>query len=420
MSEVKDRLSRPLPITLDPFEITGIRECLSDILPVDPEGVIGRFGPGATAEGFTNFERWMRTGLCPNVPPSIYRVNPRDPWTPTGFSAYRCTKIAEVPKTIKSNRVVSSEPAMSMFAELAVADDLSRQIHTIFRKHVSLHDAERHNRYLYFDDATTLDLSDASDHISVELVALLLPQLWPVLASVRSTHALFPDGDEVLLKTFAPMGSGLCFVVMTTIILGIIEYIRRAYLELYVPWYSVYGDDIIVPREIFDITVDLLQRSGLVVNVKKSCGSGIFKESCGLELYNGMNITPAYIRDPIPSLPASKVEQVCTRLEAGSFPETARHVAELADCTKFLRYNHNLQRQEVCVRTLSATKKARPLDGWAGLNRWFCSRTQGKTWDSRQPSGIVDKVWTKTTWRLNASEDYPYLTHELATRVNHK
>lgn len=422
MQEVVYRLSEPQPIALDRSEIEGIRECLSSIRPTDLNEACGRFGPGSTAEGFTSFEKWSRIGLIPDVPPNLYRVNPRDPWVPSYDAAYEpTTKIAEVPKSIKSNRIVSSEPAMYMFAQLAVNDDIVDQIHRVFRGHVSLHDQKHHNTYLRWAGATTLDLSDASDHNQCELVRLLLPQLWPVLAKVRSTYAAVPGSPAFRLNTFAPMGSGVCFSIMTTIILGICEYARRSCLfdGEHSLWYTVYGDDVILATPMYPIVADLLERAGFVINKGKSCHNLAYVESCGVELFKGVEITPAYIRDPIASLSADKVEQVAHHLDERFFPNTAAVVAEVSDCARFLKYNRKLQRMEVCVRAISAVPKLRCLDGWSGLNRWFSVHTQGRTWgQDKDPSGAVQEVWTKPSWRLKACWDYPYLTHWLVTSAS--
>lgn len=215
MEEVKIRLSQPLPITLKDFELEGVRRCLSDIVPPDLNECVGRFGPGSTFEGFRSYEKWKRQGFVPDVPPNLYRASLRDPWTPKGFDPEGCTRIAEVPKSIKSNRVVSSEPAMRMFAQLAINDHIVDQMHERFKGHVSLASQEEHNKFLLKQDACSVDLKDASDHVSCELVQAVLPQLWPVLAKVRSSNTLFPDGDIVQLRTFAPMGAGVCFSIMT-------------------------------------------------------------------------------------------------------------------------------------------------------------------------------------------------------------
>lgn len=435
--EVASRLSNPLPIRLTDVELSGIRKCLSGISPIDLNSAKGRFGPGATAEGYNSYEKWTRKGLCPNVPPSLYRCNPRDDWMPRGFGAIlRCTKAAEVPKSIKCNRIVSSEPAMSMFAQLAVNDQLVDQIHHLFVGHVSLHDQDKHNRLLRLPGMATLDLSDASDHVSCELVESVLPQLWPVLAKVRSECSMLPEVGLIDLKTFAPMGAGICFSVMTTVILGIIRY---AFESMHFPWrremWSVYGDDIIVPIYIVDYIIDLLERAGLVINIGKSCTSGRYVESCGLELYHGYDVTPVYLKDDLSTLEASKVELIASKWGPslpfgdddphsirGLFPSTLGELLKLSSPVKGVRWNEELQEQELLVRTRSARSKVAKLDGYSGLNRWFSVGSLQETLLREngfhtRPSGVELEVWTKIAWRYRSAVNYPHLALWFATRA---
>lgn len=426
MEEVKNRLSQPLPMSLKDFELEGVRRCLAGIEPPDLNEDIGRFGPGSTFEGYRSYEKWRRQGRIPDVPANLYRASLRDPWAPSSIDFEGCTRIAEVPKSIKCNRVVSSEPAMRMFAQLAVNDRLVRAIHREFKGHVSLADQDRHNQFLYKQGACSIDLSDASDHVSCELVQAVLPQLWPVLAKVRSQYALFPDGERVNLATFAPMGCGFCFSVMTSVILGICKYAALCVHEdTGIPysslWFTVYGDDVIVPVAMYDVVCDLLTRAGLKVNSAKSCCTQVYRESCGRELYDGVEITPAYIRDPLTEAPASKIEQVCSALQARSFERTAGCIARAARAVSGWRYNANLQRMELCVRTVSARQRIRSLDGYAGLNRWFSVRSQQElAKGGTQPSdrqGVSQEVWTRAAWRYKAGQDYPYLWTWFASNV---
>jgi hypothetical protein len=426
--EVEDRLSCPLPIRLTDTEIAGIREELSVLRPVDLGGAIGRFGPGATQEGFNSYEKWMRQGYIPDVPYNLYRCNPHDTWLPKGLNPFRFTKMAEVPKSIKSNRVVSSEPAMSMYAQLACADDLVVQLHSRFAGHVSLHDQIVHNKHMYGRGMATLDLSDASDHNQCDLVRAVLPQLWPVLAKVRSEYSQTPLG-VFKLETFAPMGSGVCFPVMTAVLIGITSFAFRSlgFRPEREKW-SWYGDDGIVPIFIADYVCDLIERSGFKLNHAKSCFSGHYKESCGVELIHyedafkqeDVDVTPVYIKDPLDRLDAAKVEQIVRGLRARAFPSTADEVLRLSSAVIGQRWNKNLQRSELLVRSTSARSKLRKLDGYSGLNRWFAIGSQQVLDRSLRPSdhyGLETEVWTKPAWRFKPASNYPNLALWFATRA---
>jgi len=54
----------------------------------------------------------------------------------------------------------------------------------------------------------------------------------------------------------------------------------------------VYGDDLIVDREVYPILLQILPRYGLMFNQDKCCTSGFFRESCGCDAYRGVDVTP--------------------------------------------------------------------------------------------------------------------------------
>jgi hypothetical protein len=398
---VKTRLSTPPDLGLTKSDIRQLRHALRHVDDCQIDSQAGRYGPGITAEGYSQLQRWARMGEIPDVPPSWYRVSPLDTWTPSRISRdFRCTKIAEVPKTLKSNRIVSSEPAQSMFAQLVVSDHLDGLLHRAFAGHVHLHDQALHNTLLRAEGWRSIDLSDASDYVSCSLVSQILPNLWPILAKVRSSHACFPDGDIVPLETFAPMGSGICFPILTAVNLAIGDVICRKN-------YSFYGDDGIVHVDDIVSVCDMQQASGLVVNVGKTCYYGLYRESCGLELLGSLDVTPNYIRDPLEESSWAKLNNLCQKWsEIGWFNSVevvksfvkASHVA--------IRVNPRYQRYEVLAPV--EIQKSRPvnLDGWAGIRKWLLQRSPRS---KERESLVYKRKGTLKVRRFRPLTDYPYL-----------
>nr|AMQ23523.1 replicase [Leviviridae sp.] len=294
--EARLRYSHPGQLFLEPFEREGMSCNLLRLRPPSKwEQLIGRFGPGITSDGMTEFGKWCGRGKYPaSVPITLFVSNLDDYANLPHVERYRygITKTAEVPKSLKSNRLISSEPAHGMFAQLAVGNYLVDELHRNFPRNISLYDQERHNRLLRMEGACSIDLSDASDHVSRRLVSVLMPHWKEFLFAVRSQFTQFPDGSICPLRTFAPMGSGVCFPVLTAISAGILSFACRK------PWHA-YGDDWIVHYTDYDYVIDLATRCGLVVNKSKSCCNLIYRESCGCELFGDADITPLYIRkDP--------------------------------------------------------------------------------------------------------------------------
>jgi len=161
----------------------------------------------------------------------------------------------------------------------------------------------------------TLDLSEASDRVSNQLVRTMLedyPHLhWAVDAS-RSRKADVPGHGVIRLAKFASMGSALCFpfeamVFLTLIFLGIEResstLLTRRKLERYVGKVRVYGDDIICPVDSVDSVVSVLTLFGAKVNTGKSFWTGRFRESCGKEYYAGEDISIVRVRREFPTSP---------------------------------------------------------------------------------------------------------------------
>lgn len=148
-------------------------------------------------------------------------------------------------------------------------------------------------------DKATIDLKTASDlvgriHMEEMPHADLLIDLQPpvcFLPALQTHH---------VMNKYAPMGSALCFPVMSlvhyvfcvaSLVLdaGFTE--RDALGEVY-----VYGDDIVVPSKAVDGVMTCLTACGLIPNRDKSYSRSHFRESCGIDAYNGVDVTPVRMK----------------------------------------------------------------------------------------------------------------------------
>jgi hypothetical protein len=90
------------------------------------------------------------------------------------------------------------------------------------------------------------------------------------------------------------MGSALCFPVETIIFAAICEMVTRGFRTS--GRYSVFGDDMIVPQECVSSIFSVLEDLGFHVNKSKSFyGQEWFRESCGGEYVDGLDVTPLRI-----------------------------------------------------------------------------------------------------------------------------
>lgn len=192
------------------------------------------------------------------------------------------------------------EPATLMYFQQGVWGEIDRVVSSssYLRGHIGFHEQERNQLKAkegsFSRNYATLDLSAASDSVGYDLVKKVFKgtKLLRYLVTTRSRRTLLPDRTLVDLRKFAPMGSALCFPVETLIFAAICEHVTN--IRGIPGDYSVFGDDIIVPTQCAEFTTGILERLGFRVNPDKSFSSEScwFRESCGGEYLNGVDVTP--------------------------------------------------------------------------------------------------------------------------------
>lgn len=210
-------------------------------------------------------------------------------------------RLATVPKNCRTDRMIACEPTGSIPFQLAFDTYAKRRLRS---RGIDLSQQSK-NRELALKgsiDGTycTVDLSMASDTMSRGVVSWLLPLPWHnYLNDLRSTHFSFnginlPEGDDESLTygkyaKFSSMGNGATFALETLIFASLAHAAGSKS-------FSVYGDDIIIEPDYVEDFYRLLRFFGFIPNVEKSFTAGPFRESCGGDFYEGVDITPFYIR----------------------------------------------------------------------------------------------------------------------------
>lgn len=223
-----------------------------------------------------------------------------------GFTP-RQSRTIFVPKSMKTKRTISMEPSTLQYLQQGVDSCIREYVrsHTVLRTHIDLNDQCKQQEEAMYASKTrqlaTVDLSAASDSVSWSLAkrvfagTALLPFLW----ALRSSSTLLPSGKVLELTKFAPMGSALCFPIQTLIFACICECTCRYVQATTGPFgfrYRVYGDDIIIPDRCLDDLVSSLRWCGFTINEAKTYGGNYrFRESCGCDAYDGVDVTPLRI-----------------------------------------------------------------------------------------------------------------------------
>jgi hypothetical protein len=212
-------------------------------------------------------------------------------------------RVVLVPKDSRGPRIISCEPAELLFIQLGIMRKLYRVLENHHHTAGQINFSDQTiNRLLARQSSidgkySTIDLSDASDRVSLDLVRRVFPREWvECLEACRSEETILPTGEIVKLNKFAPMGSACCFPVEALVFWTCAQAVIRKLRSRSRSLVFVYGDDIIIPSEFFDRVVRGLTSIGLLVNREKSYKSGPFRESCGGDYHNGYDVTPVRVR----------------------------------------------------------------------------------------------------------------------------
>lgn len=285
------------------------------------DGIVPRPGPGATNKPVKPHKRFEPTtihGVVDEVMPYaewFYNSYNHFAWNIPHHRSLETTKPRSrfkfVEKQVGKARGICIEENEMQYFQQGLKHFLYRWIesHRLTSGVINFTDQSINANLALISSSTkklaTLDMKEASDRISRSLVRELFRDI-PLLAdlldrlSTREIDLPFEhDGQSVLIaKKFAPMGSGICFPVMSLAHYALIRAIiylsmhhDRMIQDLY-----VYGDDIIVNTECVQAVYDCLPRFGMKFNELKSFSTGFFRESCGTHAYKGMSITPVYLK----------------------------------------------------------------------------------------------------------------------------
>lgn len=204
----------------------------------------------------------------------------------------RGNSVTFVPKSAKTDRPIAVEPRWNIFMQKGVGSYIRRRL-----KHFGVNlDFQGLNQALAIYSSrtgkyATIDLASASDTVSKEVVLALLPEPWLTILSALRSPEYTLDGVTRRYHKWSSMGNGYTFELESLLFWALCSSVNEDV--------AVYGDDLIVPTESFDLIVRVLEVCGFTVNTEKSFSSGPFRESCGQDAFNGVSVTPIYWKEPL-------------------------------------------------------------------------------------------------------------------------
>jgi len=197
--------------------------------------------------------------------------------------------IVFVPKTTLVDRTIAVEPLLNGYVQKGVDQFMRRRLKRIgldlSDQTVNQERARQGSIPGQLDPFVTIDLSAASDSISIEVVKRLLPPEWFELLNALRAKKYELDGVEHTYEKFVSMGNGFCFPLETLIFASACHVSSPGD-------FVVYGDDIIVRQSKAVEVLRILRRLGFRHNPDKTFLQGPFRESCGADWFAGREIRP--------------------------------------------------------------------------------------------------------------------------------
>lgn len=399
------------------------------LVDFDHHQICPRHGPGAVVEKLTQNSkyanrRWHER-LEPYFPSDAYVFANAEHWVEEGETLdvipaelEEPVKVTLVPKTLKTPRIIAIEPCCQQYAQQGLARELISRLERFWltKGHVNFKDQSINQDLAMkasLDGLTaTLDMSDASDRISLSLVQRMLrtvPDFLGALEACRSKAARLPDGRIIPLGKFASMGSAVCFPIeaMVFFTIAVAACLREQALpvtlrniEIVSRRVYVYGDDIIVPTDMALAVSGLLCSLGNKVNLDKSFYEGLFRESCGVDAYGGKMVTPVYVRATWPRdrrcvselislvatgnqlfhagyLRAARLLKLEVERVLGPLPQVRSTCSGLgwhypSDVPRsYYRFNRAIQVLQVLTWIPEPVKRVDTLNGWSAMLKFF-------------------------------------------------
>lgn len=393
-----------------------------------PEDWCFKHGPGVVAErkGQVNkyeFVNWSERleAAFPIADCGFYNYHSWGRWLISEreiSSMEPSSRMISVQKTLTKPRLIAAEPTEHMWCQQNIWHYFRTRVQASWiAKFIRFTDQTRNQdlcrRASLTGALATLDLSSASDRVSCHFVGNLFRSNLGLLHALRCsrtrsiTQDLAHDVPGVLmLHKFSTMGNACTFPVESigflSVVLAAIATKRKLPVTVknligLQDEVAVFGDDLVVPEDSRELICQALELLHFKVNTAKSFWNGNFRESCGIDAYRGVDITPVYWRTLTTSDPESIVSAVEVRnsFYKKGYWATAEHIASTVTrggipvvsvdsgvfgfaafsgaslSGLFRRINRYLQRDEVYVLGPSSKRQIREITDDSVLLQFF-------------------------------------------------
>lgn len=325
-------------------------------------GVIPSHGPGAVTTSKTKWQRRFSTieSLYPYS--DMYccyfnsdHVAELDDCTDGDIEA----KLIAVPKDSRGPRLICVHPAEAIWLQQGLRVELERVISRVRRSK-----GPWPHGHIFFDDQTvngkiallssksrryaTIDMKEASDRISETLVQILFGDHYKYFGCCRAQKVRITSGPlkgQMDCASYAPMGNATTFPVQSLVFWAICVASLQLHGFHQPGAVFVFGDDIIVPSVMAPRVIEDLESFGLLVNKDKTFYRGFFRESCGIDAFKGVNVSPVRWKTTIDAehvMDLQSLSDLGMRLRISGYSEGARCVYSILRCRLKSRYGKDL------------------------------------------------------------------------------
>lgn len=400
-----------------------------------------RHGPGAVSETTGPSNKYWWKGWSDSLELEF-------PWADYGFHSYSAwadrsrrsdcgshddadSRMVAVPKTYSKPRLIAAEPSQHQWCQQNLRHYFAvRCSKSWLNKFVRFDDQTVNQKLCKIGSSTgalaTVDLSSASDRVSCHFVGQLFrgnPKLLRSLKASRTHRCQLlgqPQGKtpcagrSLTLKKFSTMGNACTFPVESLGFLAIalasvlttrglrcnLRTIRNLVGEV-----SVYGDDLVVPVDCRKQLVETLEILDFKVNDDKTFWGANFRESCGVDSFRGVDVTPVYWKTFYDGGPESLESVIGTvnNLYKRWLMNASMQLSWTLPCSQLAmvdmrsgvtglqsrsgidnsclrrRWNRNLQRYEVMARVIRGTQHRTPTDNDSALLQYFTEAPEPTT-----------------------------------------
>ena len=312
----------------------------------DGTKIVPSHGPGAVT---TSKEKWQQ------VYSTIENVYPYSDWFSLYYNSDHCSywddcshvsqitaKLIAVPKDTRGPRLICVHPAESVWIQQGLRRELEKAIASRRTSwgpwpcgHVHFDDQSVNGKIALLSSKSrryaTIDMKEASDRISEPLIQILFGSKYKYFGCCRAQKFVIPKwgsfqnitGD---IHSYAPMGNATTFPVQSLVFWAICVASLQHHGFHQPGAVFVFGDDIIIPSELASKVCEDLESFGLLVNRTKSFWRGAFRESCGIDAFNGVNVTPVRWKTTIDAehvMGLQSLSDIAQRLRLAGYEQAA-------------------------------------------------------------------------------------------------